>query len=187
VLLAEPGASGPGRSRPAIGAHGLSPRLRPRRCWAPLPLCAPCTADRAGQLADRAVRGRRPGSTRLEGGRRAAQRGARREWPGRRAGDDRRTRHVRDRLRQHRPRRRARRGLRADRGRVSHRVRRAPAVRVRGFGRRGRRVRRGRRHGGAAAAPGRRADAIDGIRAALESRLAELEKSAQRGHLAQQH
>ena len=31
------------------------------------------------------------------------------------------------------------------------------------------------------------ADAIDGIRAALESRLAELEKSAQRGRLAQQH
>ena len=29
--------------------------------------------------------------------------------------------------------------------------------------------------------------AIDGIRAALESRLAELEKSAQRGRLAQQH
>ena len=31
------------------------------------------------------------------------------------------------------------------------------------------------------------ADAIDGIWAALESRLAELEKSAQRGRLAQQH
>jgi hypothetical protein len=31
------------------------------------------------------------------------------------------------------------------------------------------------------------ADAIDGIRAALESRPAELEKSAQRGRLAQQH
>jgi hypothetical protein len=31
------------------------------------------------------------------------------------------------------------------------------------------------------------ADAIDGIRAAPESRLAELEKSAQRGRLAQQH
>ena len=31
------------------------------------------------------------------------------------------------------------------------------------------------------------ADTIDGIRAALESRLAELEKSAQRGRLAQQH
>jgi hypothetical protein len=31
------------------------------------------------------------------------------------------------------------------------------------------------------------ADAIDGIRAALESRLAKLEKSAQRGRLAQQH
>jgi len=70
---------------------------------------------------------------------------------------------------------------------VSHRVRRAPAVRVRGFGRSGRRDRRGRRHGGAAAAPGRRADAIDGIRAALESLLAELEKSAERGRLAQQH
>jgi hypothetical protein len=62
-----------------------------------------------------------------------------------------------------------------------------PPSRLRGFGRRGRRDRRGRRHGGAAAAPGRRADAIDGIRAALESRLAELEKSAQRGRLAQQH
>jgi hypothetical protein len=32
-----------------------------------------------------------------------------------------------------------------------------------------------------------RPDAIDGIRAALASRLAELEKSAQRGRLAQQH
>jgi hypothetical protein len=31
------------------------------------------------------------------------------------------------------------------------------------------------------------ADAIDGIRAALESRPAALEKSAQRGRLAQQH
>jgi hypothetical protein len=31
------------------------------------------------------------------------------------------------------------------------------------------------------------ADAIDGIRDALESRLAVLEKSAQRGRLAQQH
>jgi hypothetical protein len=31
------------------------------------------------------------------------------------------------------------------------------------------------------------ADAIDGIRAALEFRPAELEKSAQRGRLAQQH
>jgi len=31
------------------------------------------------------------------------------------------------------------------------------------------------------------ADAIDGVRAALESRLAELEKSAQCGRLAQQH
>jgi hypothetical protein len=31
------------------------------------------------------------------------------------------------------------------------------------------------------------ADAIDGIRAALKSRLVELEKSAQRGRLAQQH
>ncbi len=31
------------------------------------------------------------------------------------------------------------------------------------------------------------ADAIDGIRAALDSRPAELEKSAQRGRLAQQH
>ncbi|MFI2651024.1 hypothetical protein [Micromonospora fulviviridis] len=31
------------------------------------------------------------------------------------------------------------------------------------------------------------ADTIDGIRAALESRPAELEKSAQRGRLAQQH
>jgi hypothetical protein len=31
------------------------------------------------------------------------------------------------------------------------------------------------------------AGAIDGIRAALEARLAELEKSAQRGRLAQQH
>jgi hypothetical protein len=31
------------------------------------------------------------------------------------------------------------------------------------------------------------ADAIDGIRAVLESRLAELEKSAQRGRLAPQH
>jgi hypothetical protein len=45
----------------------------------------------------------------------------------------------------------------------------------------------GGRHGGAAAAPGRRADAIDGIRPALESRLVELEQSAQRGRLAQQH
>lgn len=49
-------------------------------------------------------------------------------------------------------------------------VRRAPAVRVRGF---------------ADVAVG--ADAIDGIRAALESRPAALEKSAQRGRLAQQH
>jgi hypothetical protein len=46
------------------------------------------------------------------------------------------------------------------------------------------------RHAGIAELPLRLvvgADAIDGIRAALESRPAVLEKSAQRGRLAQQH
>ena len=97
------------------------------------------------------------------------------------------TRHSRDRRRQHRPRRRARRGLRAERGRVSHRVRRAPAVSVRGFADLADAI---VAVAGMAEPPLRLAvgtDAIDGIRAALESRPAALEKSAQRGCLAQQH